>query len=650
MIKNILFAVLFFLVISSSGISQAPFSRGVNLTSWFQSGSAQQIQFTKFTEQDIIDIKSLGCDVIRLPINLHYMTDGAPDYTLDPLFYTFLDSVVDWAETHEMHLILDNHTFDPAEDTDPDIGDILVKVWPQMAEHYKDQYENLYYEVLNEPHGINDLTWGNIQQEVIDTIRTIDSTHTIIVGPAGWNGYNNLKNMPVYSDTNLIYTFHFYDPFLFTHQGASWTDPSMEPLAGVPFPYHADSMPVFPESLKGTWIESSFNNYKNDGTVAKVKSLINIAVSFQQTRNVPIFCGEFGVYIPNSDPDDRVYWYQELVSYLAEKNIAWTMWDYTGGFGLFEGSGSQFLSDLNVPLVEAMGLTAPEQVENIVEPDSTGFYIYKDYIGENIRDDSWMSSGQTNFYDEHARLGEYSIYWTGADQYNRIGFRFDPIKDLSQLLEHDYGMHFWIMGNEATAGFHIRFLDTKTNDPDDHPWRMHYVVNESVAPWDNEWHEVFIPLSSFTEQGSWDVNTWYNPAGKFDWTQVETFEIVAELYSMTGIEFWFDNIGIVDILSSDEQKNHPFTFNSQLTLHPNPFREETTIRYAVQRSGPVEIGMYDLSGEKIRTLVHGFKSDGVHEITWEGTNEQGTSVQDGIYLCRFTSGPTITATKIIVLR
>ena len=94
--------------------SQIPFQRGVNLTNWFQVGSAQQIHFAKFSEKDIIDIKSLGCDVIRLPINLHFLTDGAPDYTLDPLFLTFLDEVVEWAEENDMHLILDNHTFDPA--------------------------------------------------------------------------------------------------------------------------------------------------------------------------------------------------------------------------------------------------------------------------------------------------------------------------------------------------------------------------------------------------------------------------------------------------------------------------------------------------------------------------------------------------------
>lgn len=76
--------------------------------------------------------------------------------------------------------------------------------------------------------------------------------------------------MPVYEDDKLLYTFHFYDPFVFTHQGATWVSPSMAPLANVPFPYAAQNMPDFPSSLSGSWIHSAFNNYSVDGTVDKV--------------------------------------------------------------------------------------------------------------------------------------------------------------------------------------------------------------------------------------------------------------------------------------------------------------------------------------------------------------------------------------------
>jgi endoglucanase len=451
-ILYLLLSLLFSIVIQIT-YAQMPFSRGVNLTNWFQAYSAQQIQFTKFTRKDFVNIKSLGCDVIRLPINLHAMTSGSPDYIIEPLFFNFLDSAVSWAEELQINLLLDNHTFDPAANTDPDIGPVLIKVWTQMAEHYKNRSEYIYYEILNEPHGILDKLWGQIQQSVIDSIRTIDTIHTIIVGPAGWNSYNNLNAMPFYSDTNLIYTFHFYDPFMFTHQGASWTDPSMVSLAGVPFPYDPERMPSCPPELTGTWIEGSLNNYINDGTVKRVQDLLSLAVSFRNYRNVPLFCGELGVYTPNSDEPDRVRWYDTVTDYLERNGIPWTMWDYQGGFGIFkEGSGEMFDYDLNIPLVEALGLIVPEQKELVIRPDSVGFKIYYEYIEEKINESSWTGGGIIRYYDsENPFAGDYDIYWADGSQYNFIGFDFKPDKD--QRVRNLISV-FWIQKHKNLATIH----------------------------------------------------------------------------------------------------------------------------------------------------------------------------------------------------
>jgi endoglucanase len=540
-------AILFLIIINMAWSAETPFKRGVNLTGWLQTSDVRQIQFTKFTKQDFINIKSLGCDVIRLPINLHAMTGGEPDYKIDPLLFYFLDQIIDWSEELEMHLILDNHSFNPAVNTDPNIVDILIPVWTQMAEHYKERSNYIYYEVLNEPHGIADSKWNDIQQKVIEAIRAVDANHTIVVGPAGWNGYNNLKYMPNYQDDNLIYTFHFYDPFVFTHQGATWTSPSMKSLAGVPFPYDADSMPDCPPELEGSWIQSRHNNYHNDGTVAHVKELIDIAVTFKTQRNVPIFCGEFGVYIPNSDNDDRVFWYEVVRSYLEEKGITWTIWDYKGTFGIFEkGSGELFDYDLNVPLLDALSLTAPPQQEFITTPDVNEFALYSDYISAGIVESSWSSRGQLDYYcqDEPAS-GDFCIHWTGVSQYNPISLRFSPVKDLSVLVDNGFAIDFQVRCAQPDARIDIRFMDTKTDEPGDHPWRMRHRIDQNITEWNGQWNHVRIPLKNFTEHGSWD-DGWFNPAGKFDWTATDKFEIVAEYSNLEGIHFYFDNIRIVE--------------------------------------------------------------------------------------------------------
>jgi len=527
--------------------TETPFHRGVNLTGWLQAGSARQIQFTKFTKQDFVNIKSLGCDVIRLPINLHYMTDGEPNYTVDPLFFYFLDQIVDWTEELELHLILDNHTFDVDASTDPNVDQVLVPVWSQMAEHYKDRSPLLYYEILNEPHGITDARWSQVQQKVIDAIRAIDPNHIIVVTGAGWGSYNNLKNLPYYEDDKLIYSFHFYDPFMFSHQGASWTGPSMVPLAGVPFPYDAARMPACPSELKGTWVESSLKAYPNDGTVKRVKALIDIAVDFRSKWLVPIFCGEFGVYMRNSDDEDRVYWHGEVTRYLDEKGIGHTSWDYQGGFGLFrKGTNELFEHDLNVPLVEALGLTAPEQTPFVMTPDETGFEIYADYMAPGVSNASWIGQGTVDYYwDAEPAEGTYCIYCTGIARYNALAFDFRPNKDLTLLVQDGSELEFWVRGDKPGARFEVRFLDTKTSDPQDHPWRMGTAIDNKVAAWDGQWHQVRIPLKNFVERGSWD-NAWFGPRGAFDWMAVDRFEIVAEYQDFVGVQFWFDDLRVTN--------------------------------------------------------------------------------------------------------
>ena len=529
------------------GKTEVPFHRGVNLTSWLQVGSVRQIQFGMFTKQDLVNIKSLGCDVIRLPINLHHMTSGAPKYTVDPLFFYFLDQIVDWCEELGIHLILDNHTgdVDAAGNTDGNIDKVLVPVWSQMAAHYQNRSPYVYYEILNEPHGIADSRWSQIQEQVIFAIRAVDRVHTIIVTGAGWGSYNNLQFLPVGRDDNLIYTFHFYDPFMFTHQGASWTDPSMVPLAGVPFPYGAGPMPACPPGLKGTWIESSLKAYVNDGTVQHVKGLIDTAIRFRDERDVPVFCGELGVYRLNSDNDQRVYWYKVVRSYLQENDIPWTMWDYEGGFGLFKkGTNEQFEHDLNLPLVQALGLTAPPQTPLVVTPERTSFDIYTDYMADGIRNVSNVGHGTLDFYcDTLPKNGLYCIRCTGFDRYNNIGFDLRPNKDLTFLVSSGYVLDFWVRGDTPGARFDVRFLDTKTADPADHPWRKNATIDQTIAPWDGQWHHVQIPLQSFVDGGSWD-NTWFPPPGSFDWSAVDCFQIVSEYHDFVGMQFWFDDIRI----------------------------------------------------------------------------------------------------------
>ena len=588
---------------------EVPFTHGINLTSWFQAANAYQIQAGKYTLEDFQQIQSLGCDVIRLPINLHAMTSGAPNYRLEPLFLEFLDQAVDWAESLGLYLILDNHTFDPAVGTDPNIGTILEAVWVQMAEHYKDRSQFIIYEVLNEPHDISDQQWNAIQMAVVDAIRAVDQEHYIVIGPAGWNSFHNLGQMPVYPQDKLIYTFHFYDPFVFTHQGATWTNPSMGPLAEVPFPYDASNMPAFPSSLIGSWIESAFNDYHNTGTLSNLRSMIDIAVQFRNQRNVPIYCGEFGAYIPNSDHADRVYYYQQVREYLEEKEIPWTMWDYHGGFGLFtEGSNGLFDHDLNEELLTSLGMIIPPQTPFVEQPETNGFPIYTDQIGNFILESS-SNGSQINYYSaDSPNNGEYCLKWDDAPQYQYIGLDLRPNKDLSSLVEQGYALDFLFRGTEPLT-FDIRFLDTDTG-LDDHPWRMRYTIDENVVPFDSRWHHLHIPLADFVDGGAWE-GQWYPPEGKFDWTKIDLLQIIAEHEDMGNTTVWFDNLLVTNLDTAQIYDDSVFELVTSvgddypyehIRIYPNPAHNQIFIMAAA----PIDMGAeYRILDGTARTVKSG---------------------------------------------
>ncbi len=633
--------------------AEARFSRGVNLTNWLQASSAQSVHFVKFGRTDFAQIQQLGCDVVRLPINLHAMTSGPPDYRIDPLLYVFLDQIADWADELGLHLILDNHTFDPAESTSPGIGNALVRVWTQLAAHFAAHPAQLYYEILNEPHGISDASWNAIQQQVIDAIRQVDQQHAIVVGPANWNSFRNLSRMPVFADDNLVYTFHFYEPFVFTHQGASWTNPPLVPLRDVPFPYERARMPALPLSLQSTWVGTALGNYSQEGTITQMHILIDEAAAFQRERRVPLFCGEFGVYSPNSPNSDRVLWYEVVQQHLEERGIAWTIWDYRGGFGLFErGSSELFEFDLNVPLLEALGLNVPPQRDFVAEPDQQGFVLYDDFLGLHIAAANHLSAGTVDYYDEMApAVGRYCLRWTGVPLYGFIGFDFKPFKDLSALAALGYAVEFWVRGDTPGSSFDIRLVDTDTDDPDDHPWRMRYTIDEQVVPWDGAWHAVHIPLRDFAEHGAWE-NEWFDPIGAFDWQAIDRFDIVAEHHALDGSQFWFDELRIVGperTAVRDEAVSQP----AALVLaanYPNPFNATTAIRYALPAAGSVLIDVYSAAGQHVRTLVDEVNAAGWHTAQWDGTDEQGWAAASGIYVYRMIAAGTIQAGKMTLVR
>lgn len=199
-------------------------------------------------------------------------------------------------------------------------------------------------------------------------------------------------------------------------------------------------------------------------------------------------------------------------------------------------------------LIDDVRITHPTRpAKPVIKPETTGFQIYWDVPPADLFYFSWASQGTLDFYSETDPIeGRYCIYCTGAIQYDAIGFDFWPDRDLTQLVQEGYSLEFWVRGDSPGARFDVWFNDTKTGEPGDRAWRMGKMIDQSLAAWDGEWQRVRIPLSSFTEFGSWDEDdgSWVNPPGGFDWAAVDYFMIGAQYHDFKGMQFWFDAISI----------------------------------------------------------------------------------------------------------
>ena len=74
-----------------------------------------------------------------------------------------------------------------------------------------------------------------IYAQAITEIRQTNPHRTIVVEPGGWGGIGELNKLVLPPDDNLIVSVHCYDPFYFTHQGATWTS-GQTPVTGIIFP------------------------------------------------------------------------------------------------------------------------------------------------------------------------------------------------------------------------------------------------------------------------------------------------------------------------------------------------------------------------------------------------------------------------------
>ena len=270
-------------------------------------------------------IKQAGFTLVRVPIRWSAHVSPAPEYTIDPAFFSRVDWVVAQAEKNNLQAILDYHD-DDALMKDPDANaNRFVAIWKQIAEHYQGAPPSILFELLNEPNRKLDATrWNDLMGKTLAAVRLTNPTRTVVVGPVQWNGIGMLPSLVLPdNDRHLLVTVHYYAPMTFTHQGASWV----------------------PGSDK--WLGTTWQG--TDAEKQAVTKAFDAVAAWGSAHQRPIFLGEFGAF-SKGDMDSRARWTAFLARTAESHGFPWAYWEFCAGFGVYDPQAHAWRQ----PLLEAL--------------------------------------------------------------------------------------------------------------------------------------------------------------------------------------------------------------------------------------------------------------------------------------------------------
>lgn len=297
--------------------------RGINLGNMLEAPRDRAWERFDVAYFDII--KKAGFSSVRIPVRWSdYAAEEAP-YTIDPDFIRRVDTIIEEAIKCKLIVILNVHHYKEFMVEPSAHAERLLRLWEQLAVRYRNAPRALCFEVLNEPVGnVTQDFWNHVQNDAIDLIRRTNPERIIFVAPLGWNQIHFLRNLELPSrDQNLIASVHFYEPFEFTHQGASWV--KNEIPVGTP------------------WMGS-------DDERGKLLASLDEAARWSKEHNIPINVGEFGAY-SKADMASRVRWTGFLCREMEKRGFSWNYWEFCSSFGAYDLDAGAWRPELLAALI-----------------------------------------------------------------------------------------------------------------------------------------------------------------------------------------------------------------------------------------------------------------------------------------------------------
>lgn len=329
--------------------------RGINIGGYLSQCKHERRHYEDWiARSDIERIAGWGFDHVRLPVDYEVLQDEAG--TGIPEGYGFIERVIDWCEDAGLDVIIDLHktygyNFNNAGDATrnnlfscEELKLRFINLWRDIAARFASR-KNVAFELLNEVvEDENAEPWNELIKRAVAAIREAAPERAIIYGGICWNSAATLRLLNKPADANTVFTFHFYEPLLFTHQKAGWVI-NMDMSRAVAYP---DDFELYKResATLGAQGETLAHVSAREIGVELIRELISPAVQAAKEAGVQLYCGEFGV-IDEAPVPDTLRWFKDVDSVFREEGIGCAVWSYKEmNFGIADAHYDAIRDDL----------------------------------------------------------------------------------------------------------------------------------------------------------------------------------------------------------------------------------------------------------------------------------------------------------------
>ena len=285
------------------------------------------------TEKDIANIKSMGFDHVRLGFDQIVLEESPGKYR--ERTFRKVDDFIGWCEQHGLNMVLNLHKAvgnycDIQEKVelldDKGLQDRFVALWLEFERRYHDK-PGLAFELLNEVRNVDPEKWNRLADRTLKAIREQNPNRWVVIGSTCWNSPGTLDKLKIWDDDKVVYTFHMYAPFEFTHQRGV--------LQAGPL-YYNRTLEYPTKDVERYRGYHRLHGNAGGGYGPEVKEINkqilrnNMHGAHMFTKNHPdkiLWNGEFGT-IRHAPPASRVAYMHDVVVTCKEWGIPWCVWNY----------------------------------------------------------------------------------------------------------------------------------------------------------------------------------------------------------------------------------------------------------------------------------------------------------------------------------